>query len=70
MTIAVQHGHKATTMHTEILSFEKFLLCISELQIRGELRIIQRYQVKVMVSHSLTDVGAVGVRVPLYLGHS
>ena len=25
---------------------------------------------KVKVSHSLTAVGAVGVRVPLYLGHS
>ena len=27
-------------------------------------------QVKVKVSHSLIAVGAVGVRVPLYLGHS
>ena len=26
--------------------------------------------VKVKVSHSLIAVGAVGVRVPLYLGHS
>ena len=26
--------------------------------------------VKVRVSHSLKAVGAVGVRVPLYLGHS
>ena len=28
------------------------------------------YKVKVKVSHSLTAVGAVGVRVPLYLGQS
>ena len=28
------------------------------------------YKVKVKVSHSLIAVGAVGVRVPLYLGHS
>ena len=27
-------------------------------------------KVKVKVSHSLIAVGAVGVRVPLYLGHS
>ena len=27
-------------------------------------------EVKVKVSHSLIAVGAVGVRVPLYLGHS
>ena len=27
-------------------------------------------KVKVKVSHSLITVGAVGVRVPLYLGHS
>ena len=29
-----------------------------------------RKKVKVKVSHSLIAVGAVGVRVPLYLGHS
>ena len=29
-----------------------------------------RVKVKVKVSHSPTTVGAVGVRVPLYLGHS
>ena len=28
------------------------------------------FKVKVKVSHSLIAVGAVGVRVPLYLGHS
>ena len=29
-----------------------------------------KVKVKVKVSHSLIAVGAVGVRVPLYLGHS
>ena len=29
-----------------------------------------KVEVKVKVSHSLIAVGAVGVRVPLYLGHS
>ena len=28
------------------------------------------WEIKVKVSHSLIAVGAVGVRVPLYLGHS
>ena len=30
----------------------------------------KKKKVKVKVSHSLIAVGAVGVRVPLYLGHS
>ena len=32
--------------------------------------LIFHVKVKVKVSHSLIAVGAVGVRVPLYLGHS
>ena len=32
--------------------------------------LIKKVKVKVKVSHSLIAVGAVGVRVPLYLGHS
>ena len=32
--------------------------------------VISTVKVKVKVSHSLIAVGAVGVRVPLYLGHS
>ena len=31
---------------------------------------LKNKKVKVKVSHSLIAVGAVGVRVPLYLGHS
>ena len=32
--------------------------------------VVRAKKVKVKVSHSLIAVGAVGVRVPLYLGHS
>ena len=32
--------------------------------------VLKYKKVKVKVSHSLIAVGAVGVRVPLYLGHS
>ena len=40
------------------------------LEKREYLVITRDKKVKVKVSHSLIAVGAVGVRVPLYLGHS
>ena len=41
-----------------------------ELEKRTQAFEIWCYRKKVKVSHSLIAVGAVGVRVPLYLGHS
>ena len=56
-----------------------FLFCILkmvyrvyslELPRQDEAILIRIRTIKVKVSHSLFAVGAVGVRVPLYLGHS
>ena len=38
--------------------------------VRSEVKLRLKSGLKVKVSHSLIAVGAVGVRVPLYLGHS
>ena len=52
-------SHKACK-HTSRQVLENTLFAINAIFIKG----------KVKVSHSLIAVGAVGVRVPLYLGHS
>ena len=55
------------TVEEKNILFEKIR---PELQTRGGIGDNYNIKVKVKVSHSLIAVGAAGVRVPLYLGHS